>query len=56
MQRDAQIISLQDELERLSKAYDGVVMNFKEKMTKHKIPEAELGFRLASARDILLQS
>jgi len=31
-------------------------MNFKEKMTKHKIPEAELGFRLASARDILLQS
>lgn len=35
-------------------AYDGVVDNFRGKMARNNIPESEIGFKLASARDILL--
>ena len=54
LQRDAQVEALKLELERASQAYDGCVAAFREKMQAHSIPEAEIGFPIASARDILL--
>ena len=45
---------LKQELERASMAYDACIAAFRGKMAQHSIPEAEIGFPLASARDILL--
>ncbi len=53
-QRDAQVEELKQELERASMAYDACIAAFRGKMQTHNIPEAEIGFPLASARDILL--
>ncbi len=54
LQRDAQVEALRQELEQASSAYDACIAAFREKMRSSRIPEAEIGFPLASARDIVL--
>jgi hypothetical protein len=53
-QRDAQIAELQEELAALTQVYDGALGALRQRMAEMRLSEADLGFPLASARDILL--
>ena len=52
-QRDAQIAALQEELAALSQVYDGTLGALRHRMAAMHLSEADLGFPLASAQDIL---
>ncbi len=53
-QRDAQIAALQEELAALTQVYDGTLGALRQRMAEMRLNEADLGFQLASAHDILL--
>jgi flagellar biosynthesis regulator FlaF len=53
-QRDAQIAALQEELGALTQVYEGTLGALRQRMADMRLAEADLGFPLASAADILL--
>ena len=55
-QRDAQIAALEAEVQAASAAYDSTIDLFKAKMAAAHLPLQELGFPLASAKDLVFMN